>query len=334
MSATVIQPGKRTCGGGGAAHHWVALLKTLLCALPLLLLSACGGSSSAPGNSFVYSGLSTIRYVTWMQDAGGSLTGQWLTLTRVPGQSDPVSSSTGITGHVNQASITLSVDGDTLTGSLDQGTNTLQLSVASGSGQLATQTWQAATRDAYNQLVTTFTASARLHRALDVLAAAQQTPPSDSSATTYDQVVQLKARDYVDALQQEFSQIQQSSDLCASMALAQFNGSYPPPAGTFSLTPYATAQDAANHTILAQDLSAVQAEWKRARAAALPSIPGLSTPWVISFQLEAADAQAAQNALTTLERAIAADYQDMSSLQAQAKSMGDRVHLIEQQHGC
>jgi hypothetical protein len=58
------------------------------------------------------------------------------------------------------------------------------------------------------------------------------------------------------------------------------------------------------------------------------------TAYVIPGQLEAADVQAAQNALTTLERAIAADYQDMSSLQAQAKSMGDRVHLIEQQHGC
>ena len=334
MSATAIQPGSHTSRGGGAARHWIALLNMLLCALPLLLLPACGSGGSAPGNSFVYSGLTTIRYVTWTLDAGGSLTGQWLTLTRVPGQSDPVSSSTGITGHVNQASITLSVDGDTLSGSLDQGANTLQLSVASGSGQLATQTWQAATRDAYNQLVTAFTAMTRLHSALDVLAEAVQTPPSDSSATTYDQIVQLKAQDYVDALQQEFSQIQQSSNPCASMALAQFNGSYPPPAGTFSLTPYATAQEATNHTTLAQDLSAVQAEWRRARAAALPSIPGLSTPWVISSQLEGADVQAAQNTLTTLEQAIAADYQQMSSLQVQAKSMGEQVQRIEQQHGC
>jgi hypothetical protein len=333
VNATTIQPGRRMCPRGGAARHWLALLTTLLCALTLLLLSACGGGS-APGNSFVYSGFSTIRYVTWTQDAVGSLTGQWLTLSRVPGQSDPVSSSTGITGHVNQSSITLSVDGDTLTGSLDQGANTLQLQVTSGSGQLATQTWQAATRESYNQLSLAFTASARLHSMLDVLAAAVQTPPSDSSATTYDQIVQFKARDYVDALQQEFSQIQDSLDPCASMALAQFNDSYPPPTGTFSLTPYATAQDAANHTRLSQDLSAVQSEWQRARAAALPSIPGLSTPWVISSQLEAADVQAAQNALTTLEQAIAADYQQMSSLQARAKSMGDQVHRIEQQHGC
>ena len=332
MRATAVQPGRRTCSRGGAARHW-RVLPIVACALLLLLLSACGGSSG-PGNSFVYSGLTTVRYVTWTQNSDGSLTGQWITLTLVQGQSDPVSSSTGITGHVNQASITLSVAGDTLTGSLDQSANTLQLNGASSSGQQTSQTWQAATRGAYNQLSSAFTASIRLRSALDELSSAMQNPPSDSSATTYDQIVQLKARDYVGALQQEFTQIQQSSDPCSSMALAQFNGSYPPPAETFTLTPYATASEAANHTTLAQDLAAVQAKWKQARTASLPSIPGLSTPWVISSQLESADVQSAQNSLAALERSIVTDYQDMSSLQAQAKSMGDQVHKIEQQHGC
>lgn len=334
MSATARQPEGRMRPGGSAAPLRLALTTTLLCALPLLLLSACGSGGSAPGNSFMYSGLTTVRYVTWTQDAGGSLSGQLLALTRLPGQSDPLSSSTGITGHVNQASITLSVDGEVLSGSLDQGANTLQLNVASGSGQLAAQTWRAATLDAYHQLSLAFTASAHLQSALDALAGAVQTPPSDSSAAAYDQIVRLKGQDYVGALQQEFSQIKQSSDPCASMALAQFNGSYPPPAGTFSLTPYATAQEATDNTRLSQDLSAVQAEWRRARTTALPGIPGLSTPWMVSPQLEAADVQAAQNALTALERAITAGYQRMSSLQAQAKSMGDQVHRIEQQHGC
>ncbi len=294
MRATAVQPGRRTCSRGGAARHW-RVPHIVACALLLLLISACG-ASSAPGNSFVYSGLTSVRYVTWTQNSDGSLTGQWITLTLVQG--------------------------------------TLQLNGASNSGQQTSQTWQAATRSAYNQLSSAFTASVRLRSALDELSSATQNPPSDSSATTYDQIVQLKARDYVGALQQEFTQIQQSSDPCASMALAQFNGSYPPPAGTFTLTPYATASEAANHTTLAQDLAAVQAKWKQAQTASLPSIPGLSTPWVISSQLEQASVQSAQNSLAALERSIATDYQDMSSLQAQAKSMGDQVHKIEQQHGC
>jgi hypothetical protein len=327
-----VKPGRRTCSKGGAARRW-RVPPIVACALLLVLLSACGGSS-APGNSFVYSGLTTVRYVTWTQNSDGSLTGQWVTLTLVQGQSDPVSSSTGITGRVNQASITLSVAGDTLTGSLDQSANTLQLNNASDSGQQTIQTWQAATRSAYNQLSSAFTASVRLRGALDALTSAVQNPPSDSSATTYDQIVQLKAREYVGALQQEFTQIQQSRDPCSSMALAQFNGSYPPPAGTFTLTSYATAQEATNHTILAQDLATVQAKWKQVQVTSLPSIPGLSTPWVISSQLESADVQSAQNSLAALERSIATDYHDMSSLQAQAKSMGDQVHKFEQQHGC
>jgi hypothetical protein len=282
----------------------------------------------------VYSGLTTVRYVKWTQNSDGSLTGQWTALTIVAGQSDPAVYSTGITGHVNQASITLSVAGVTLTGSLDQSANTLQLNGVSTSGQQTSQTWQAATQLAYNQLSAAFTASVRLHSALDALSETVQNPPSDSSATTYDQIVQLKARDYIDALQQELTQIQQSSDPCSSMALAQFNGSYPPPAGTFTLTPYATAQDAANHTTLARAMSDVQAKWKKVQAASLPSILGLSTPWAISSQLEQASAQSAQNSLAALERSITSDYQDMSRLQTQAKSMGNQVHTIEQQHGC
>lgn len=327
-----VQPGRRTCSKGGDAREW-RVPSIVACALLLLLISACGGSS-APGNSFVYSGLTTVRYVTWTQNSDGSLTGQWVTLTLVQGQNAPVSSSTGITGRVNQASITLSVAGDTLTGLLDQSANTLQLNGASNSGQQTSQTWQAATRSAYNQLSSAFAASVRLRSALDALSSVMQNLPSDSSATTYDQIVQLKARDYIGALQQEFTQIQQSRDPCSSMALAQFNGSYPPPAGTFTLTPYATASEAANHTTLAQELADVQAKWQQVQAATLPSISGLSTPWVISPQLEHASVQSAQNSLAALERSIASDYQDMSQLQAQAKSMGDQVHTIEQQHGC
>jgi hypothetical protein len=295
------------------------------------VLVACGTNNATP-TSFVYSGVSVIRFLSWSQQSGGSLSGQWIELTENDVQNAQPAFTAGLTGSISGKTVTLSVDGSTYTGTLDQ--ETLRINTADASGQATEQTWYAASRADYNQLVQAFTVYGHLHDALATLNATVENPPSDSSSTTYDQVVQLKANSYVTALQDEFTGVQQSSDPCDSMALAQFKASYPPPPGTFALTPYPTAQQALDHTTLAHTLASAQADWKQARATPLPTINGLPTLWVISPAVESADIQSGGAALASLERSIAKDYQAMSSLQARAESMDNQVRQIEQQHGC
>lgn len=318
----------------GSACPWLRGFFLLgVCVLLFVSAAGCGEGGGTQAISFVYSDSSMVGFVTWTQNSDGMFSGQWTTLTLASGKSDPTPFAAGITGRVDQQqNVLLSVSGQTLTGTLSQ--KNLRLATVGPSGQSTTQVWLAGSSADYHLLAQAFTVYAHLNSALAMLSATEQNPPDDSSAATYDDIVQFKARDYVNALQQEFTQIRQSSDPCQSIARAEFHQAYPSSAGTFALTPYPTAQDAAAHTQLSQTLSTIQADWKSAQAAMLPTIDALSAPWVTSTTDEEASVLLGQQTLAALQRAIEKEYAAMSLLQSQARSMADQVHQIEQQHGC
>lgn len=290
------------------------------------LLSDCG--SGPPPTSFVESSATTLGLITWQQGSGSSISGQWTQVTFDGVSSDPVASSSGFTGQLQNQQITITA-ATTSTGTL-QG-STLQLSAADATGHAGTQVWYSATQTQYNELASAFTVYAHLRTALTFLAATVAYPPINSAAQSYDNSVQT-ARQYVSNLQVQENSIRTSSNPCGSTGL--FDQLYPPDASLFQLTPYATAQQAILHTTIAQQLDAVRARWKEAQAVPFPSVPGLPLPWVIAPRDETQAERQGASLNSTLLATLQYDYMKISALKRQAQRIGLAVRQIKQSHGC
>ena len=309
---------------------WAAALNTLLLLGVLWLVSSfCGAGSSAPPG-YVLSQASSLAYLSWTQESSGSaIAGQWSQAAQESFSRDPVVESLGLAGTYSNQQVTLTIGGTTLTGTLRG--KTLLVWVTDATGHLGTQTWYAASQADYNTLVTAFTANTHLSFALANLAFTVAHPPIDSDAQSYDNSVQT-ARKLDQNLQTQEERIRVSLDPCASTGI--FDQLYPPGDALFRLTPYATPEEAISHTTIAEQLAQVRADWQAARATALPSVPGLPLPWVISESFEARGEQQGMSLDAALLATFRNDYTKMSGFKQQAQQIGQQVAQIKRAHGC
>jgi hypothetical protein len=293
-----------------------------------LILADCG--SSPPPTSYVESSAVSLGFISWQQGSGNSIAGQWAQVTFDGVSSEPVASSSGFTGQLQNQQITITAATTyTSTGNLQD--NTLRLSVTDTTGHVGTQVWYAASQAQYNELASAFTAYAHLRAALTDLSATVAHPPIDSDAPSYDASVQT-ARTYVGNLEGQERSIRSSSNPCGSTGL--FDQLYPPDASLFQLTPFPSAQLAIAHTTIAQLLGVAQARWKEAQAQAIPTIASLPLPWKISARAESDSTQAGQRLYETVLATLQRDSAQMSDLQQRSGQIGREVQHIKRVHGC
>jgi hypothetical protein len=331
-----VRKNKTGCQVGGAGplflgiEWYVYVLWAPVFLVLFLLVVSCGGGGAQP-TSFLYSDSQNLELISWQQDSstGSAIRGQWTVLDGSLASLDPTAETSGFTGRLKPRQLTIALGGRTVNATLDG--SRLQLPILTPSGQLQQQTWMAGSQSDYNALAPAFIAFHRLHAAQLQLVATVQSPPVDSDAGSYDRSVQT-ARQYVANISIQESKIAGSSDPCSSTGT--FDELYPPDPSLFRLTPYAAADDAAAHTTLAEQLRAVQSDWRQASVLKLPSVPGLALPWVVSPLSERQAVVPGQLLYDQLLLTLRNDYAQMASLQGQSQRIGREVQHMKQAHGC
>lgn len=321
------------CAGPQFLGQWYVyvLWSPIFLVLVLLIVNCGAGGTGAQPTSFLYSDRQELELISWQQDSSSASTihGQWTVLSSGSAYLDPAASTNGFTGHLQQGQLTISLGGQTVSGTLTG--SLLQLPIVIPTGQLQPQTWSAGSQTDYNALAPAFTAFHRVRAAQLQLAATVQSPPVDSDAGSYDRSVQT-ARQYVANIAAQENSIAGSSDPCSATGI--FDELYPPDPSLFRLTPYATADAAAAHTTLAAQLHALQGDWLQASALKLPGVPGLALPWVVSSSDERLAVAPGQLLYDQLLLTLRNDYAQMASLQGRSQHIGQEVQQIKQAHGC
>src|SRR5215831_11856426 len=125
--------------------------------------------SSATTYSFLYTDATSVQFLTWTRNSGGSLIGSASDLQNLsPGNPNFISSTLAWTGTQVGDQITITIPGDEILATLRSST-LLRQQIDSQTGAALTQLWVAGTRQDYETLLTAFRAYTYLSQDLQGL---------------------------------------------------------------------------------------------------------------------------------------------------------------------
>jgi hypothetical protein len=305
--------------------RWCCLLGWMVC------LTSCGEPPPVPAR-YVATTSTSIAFLSWRQQ-DSSLSGTLVTLTQQSGaETVPVlTRSIPLTGQSQPPTVILMIDTAVFQGTYQSRQRQLLISTPA-SGSVLPQIWYAVSPQIQQQLPAIFTRFALLHRQLALLTQTVTQPPGDSDVYAYALKLQ-SAQLALAQMQTQAEAISQMSTPCGSVALAELQASLPAEE-TFTLSSYASPEEATTHSTLSEQLQVTQRIWKQVHVVPVPALPTLPLPWTRFSSQERTAIQNALTALSALSHQLTRDFQTMAQMRQQAVDLQQAVTTQAQNAGC
>jgi hypothetical protein len=304
------------------------ILGILCCLLAFFVLELTGCGSPSPQQGFIWSGVDGVAFLTWANQ-NGQVSGTYSAETREGGQVSglPVTGQQQDETHVSLRIPNMAQVTGTITGS------TMKTTDATGD----TVIWYAGTSQQYDQIQTAFQAFATVQDDLNTVLAVKVAPPDDSSPAYYQTAFQ-KAQDRVKKEQAFLDALEQQSDpLTLCSGLQEFSLDFPPANRDSVLQlPFWQPGDQGPQAVvdrsdLAETVTHLSNDAKRAANLTLPDIQGLPLPWKVNPQ---PSLRQGQQQLETLKSVVFAVAPQFPPLRAQAQQIQAQEATIKQAHQC
>lgn len=321
----------------GCSWNWSCTFRyavPFLISIVVLVVSACGtGSGEGPTGvhpsaspstpRFLFTDQTHLSWLSWQQQADGSLSGEWEALVfvaPVTGTTTPLVSQMAITGSLHTHTLSVFAGALALHGQLHG--SSLSLSVQdSATGTTKIQLWVAVSSSLVSALVPLFQTALELEGALADLSQVVHAVPLDSDPRPVEEVVQ-QARRYLALVLGKWTVLRRSTSACTG--LPSFLQYYPASAATFTFSADPL------HSTLATRVTAVQTLWQHLLSVHLSPLPiGLHLPWLLSSDQIAATLLPAEQQLTAFAETVAQARQTMNTLRLSYQQLGQGVQRLE-----